>query len=211
MQLSSDLWQEERKLLLIWNDRTKSCSWCPCRSFMCTYLDLSKGAEETECQVRGKVLSPAQFWGLPWGFSRGVHKHWLSTGRPEATEISLKVYRADEGWLGEWIWEMDLQWWVGGFGERAQGRVKESKCLQDNVPSPQFCPVLHRWLCRQHRGLQSTSIRFLWVSAMEGTLEWLALSVYTVPVVVQAGKWYWWYQMELVQKCHCWVNCYWLY
>lgn len=141
MQLSSDLWQEERKLLLIWNDRTKSCSWCPCRSFMCTYLDLSKGAEETECQVRGKVLSPAQFWGLPWGFSRGVHKHWLSTGRPEATEISLKVYQADEGWLEEWIWEIDLQRWVGRFGERAQGRVKESKCLQDNAPSPQFCLV----------------------------------------------------------------------
>lgn len=40
----------------------------------------------------------------PGGSHRGVHKHWPSTGRPEATEISLKVYRADEEWLGEWLW-----------------------------------------------------------------------------------------------------------
>lgn len=81
--------------------------------------------------------------------------------RPEATEISLKVYRADEERLGERTGETNLQWWVG-FGEGAKGRVKECEYLQDNASLPQFCPVLHR--CRQQWGLQ----HFCQVSASFG-------------------------------------------
>lgn len=86
---------------------------------MCTYLSLSKGAEETECEVRDKVLSAAWVWGLLWEFLWGgewwdgvgrVHKHWPSTRRPAATEISLKVHGADEGWLGERTGNTDLHW-----------------------------------------------------------------------------------------------------
>lgn len=137
----------------------------------------------------------------PRGSHRGAHKHWPTTGRPEATEISLNVYRADEEWLGEWIGAMDLQWWLSGW-EWVKGRVEESKYLQDNASSLQFCLVLHRWLCRQQWGLQ----HFCQVSVSFGYRGHT-----TVPVDVQAGKRYQWYQMELVQKCHRWVNHSWLY
>lgn len=127
-------------------------------------------------QKRLNVRLGARSWVLlghgdcPGGSHGGVHKHWPSTRRPEATEISLKVYQANEEWLGEWIGEKDLQWWVGEFGEW----VKESKHLQDNASSPQFCLVLHRWLCSQQWGLQhfrqvSVSFGYRGYTQMAGT------------------------------------------
>lgn len=81
---------------------------------MCTYLDLSQGAGEIEHQGRGKVLSPAQFWGLPGGFLCGgaqaqpaqrVQKQLRSPRR------YTKLMKSDwESELGEWTFRGG---WIG--------------------------------------------------------------------------------------------------
>lgn len=176
---------------------------------MCTYLSHSKGAEETECEGRGEVLSAVWVWGLPWGFLCSgrwwdgvgrMHKHWPSTSRSVATEISLKVHGGDEGWLGGRTGDTDLHWEreLGTQTFTGHKSSQEGGWVWERGAGGHVFARCCTGVCAGNSGDFSTSARLLWVPA---TPKCLALSVYRVPVVVQAGKCcWWWYQVELAQK-----------
>jgi len=82
-------------------------------SFMCTYLDLTKGAEDSECQIRGKVWSPAQLWGSPQGFSRWGH---TSTDPAQGDQKQMRCsWRYTDLMKSDWGSEMGKRTFSGGW------------------------------------------------------------------------------------------------
>lgn len=136
-----------REALIHSYDRTKSCSWCPCRNFMCSYFDLTKqqrlnarlGARTwvlLGCQhCLGELAEGCASTDPAWGVQGQLSSPW-GVQESDRGEQAFSF-----GWVG-------LEEWQRG-GWRGPGFWKTL-----DASSLHFCLVLRRQLCGQHQVLQ---------------------------------------------------------